>query len=124
MEVTALAALLTYFLVAVPGPGQTVRAVEVVLVVNRHFPVEARATMMCIGFWETRQDPYSNKLVGAAGEVSWLQIHPIHLDRWPRAWLRESVDNAAQAGRQIYEDSLARGKSGFAPWATYWSFCR
>lgn len=118
-----IAALLLVILAAVPAQGQNIKAVEAALAISRHFPVEARATILCIGYWETRELPYDNSLVGAAGEVSWLQIHPVHFARWPREWLRESADNAAQAGRQIYDDSLARGRSGFGPWST-WAKCR
>jgi len=121
---TALAATLFWLSALVPVSAPNVHYIEVAHAVVHNFPVEARQTMMCIGYWETRQDPYSNKLVGAAGEVSWLQIHPIHFGTFSREWLRESADNATQAGRKLYDESLKRTGNGFGPWSTYWAFCR
>ena len=102
-------------LATVPWAGQTVqniKAVEVALVVARYFPVEARQTAMCIGYWETRGEPYSNDLVGAAGEVSVWQIHPIHFNRFDRRQLIVDMGYATWAARQLYDES------GFAPWST------
>lgn len=121
---TALAATLTWLSALVPISAPNARYIEVAHAVVHNFPVEARQTMMCIGYWETRQDPYSNKLVGAAGEVSWAQIAPVHFRSWPRDWLRKSADNATQAAKQIYDEALKRTGNGFSPWTTYWAYCR
>ena len=56
---------------------------------------------------------FRNDLIGKQGEVSILQIHPIHFQRFSRERLIVDVEYALYVGRILYEEA---GHS-FRPWS-------
>lgn len=70
-------------------------------------PEHAVSTVDCEtgGTWD-------NSVVGALGELSIWQIHPIHFRRFDPARLRADPAYATWAARQLYDEA-----GGFGPWS-------
>ena len=77
--------------------------------VQRYYPASEWVRAICIAGVETG-GTYDNGLVGAAGEVSLWQLHPIHAGRFDLTRAAQDVGYATWAAHQLWQEW------GWQPW--------